>query len=492
MASFGADVRRGDEPQPRRPPGAGADADRAAFEAERAGSRSSRCQPDGELVRAGRRDRVRTGRRRRVRQPARSGPSYGLDILGDPLRAEAARSAEADDLPTLSRPIALTRTGRIGYLGVTSRAASGRHPRRLRHRQLRHRRRRGVGAGGGRSGGRRRGHRRRRGRGRHPHDRGGGRSVVAIGGRTIEVRADDARPIGVWPAIVVAAGALGAAAALAVAIRGLRRSERAASTLAAHLDQRAQPGVAPRRPRARADRGAGREPTSSPCSRPACPAVTGADEATVSFVDGDLLRPVSGTGLVPLETHLPTTEAVPIVRRRHGRRRRRLPARPHRPARRRPRPPRPFGGGGAAARHDGGTSFGVLGLEWHAHADVRAGRRGDADDARLARRRHRPARRRHRRRGAPCRRPGPAGRGADAGHDDRPGRVGVGQPPAGDQRRLRRAPVPNERGLRRARRRRPPRAHRHLGRHRRRARRRLARRGAGQSGSRSGCRRRSA
>ena len=98
----------------------------------------------------------------------------------------------------------------------------------------------------------------------------------------------------------------------------------------------------------------------------------------------------------------------------------------HRPAGRRPRPPRPFGGGGAAGRHQRDVvrraRAGVA-----RRSDVRAGGRGDADHARLARRRNRAARRRHRRRGAPRRRAGPAGRGAGAGHDDRPGRVGVGR-----------------------------------------------------------------
>ena len=40
------------------------------------------------------------------------------------------------------------------------------------------------------------------------------------------------------------------------------------------------------------------------------PTVTSADDVSVAFVDGELLRPAVGGGLVPLDTHLPTTEAV--------------------------------------------------------------------------------------------------------------------------------------------------------------------------------------
>ncbi|HEU4840509.1 MAG TPA: CHASE domain-containing protein, partial [Ilumatobacteraceae bacterium] len=280
------------------------DADRADFEAER-GYEISDIGPDGDLVRAPQRPSYAPVVA--VQSSAGITPAYGFDVLGDPVRSEALRTADASGVPSLSAPVEFFRTQRTGYLAATAlrrpdgevvgyvtgsfaiddvlgaaRAAvdpatavavidDG-----------------AVVAGAA--------------------DTGMVRAID-IGGRTIEVRADEPTRVNVWPALAVALGAVLASVALAVAISRLRRSERAASQLAARLDDE--------RTRALRLADLGRDLTAAGTREEVValltdriPAITGADEVTVAFVDGALLRTAGGTGLVPLDTHLPATEAV--------------------------------------------------------------------------------------------------------------------------------------------------------------------------------------
>ena len=184
---------------------------------------------------------------------------------------------------------------------------------------------------------------------------GGARTEVEAGGRTLEVRADSGAPANVWPAVVVAAGAVLASVALALALRppaSLRarppRSSPSTSTTertqAMRLADLGRDLTAVPRPAT----------SSSRCSARVLPDVTSADEVSVAFVDGELLRPAVGGGLVPLDTHLPTTEA---VRRAEIVTVDDLDAyqrAAHRSARRRPSPPAALRRRRAADRHERG------------------------------------------------------------------------------------------------------------------------------------------
>ena len=234
-------------------------------------------------------------------------PRYGLDILGDDLRSEAARAAAERDLPSLSPPLTLSPSGRMGYMSIVAlRGAGGDVVGYLSgsfaiddvldaiHDELDPAIDVAVFDAGVRVAG---------------DLEGGARTEIEAGGRTLEVRADSGAPANVWPAIVVAAGAVLASAALALALRRLRRSEQAASFLAEHLDTE--------RTQAMRLADLGRDLTAIRTRDELVtlladdlPDVTSADEISVAFVDGELLRPAVGCGLVPLDTHLPTTEAV--------------------------------------------------------------------------------------------------------------------------------------------------------------------------------------
>ena len=280
------------------------DADRAAFEVER-GYDISDIGPDGDLV--PRRNGRATHRSSRCSRPRTSRPRTAS--TSSAIRSAVRRSAAADasGVPSLSPPMEFVGTRRTGYLAATAlrrpdgevvgfvtgsfsiddvleaaRAAvdpattvavidGG-----------------DVVAGAAASGMVR---------------------AIDIGGRTIEIRADEPTPVNVWPALAVAVGAVLASVALAVAISRLRRSERAASQLAARLDDE--------RTRALDLADLGRDLTAAGTREEvvalltdALPTITGADEVSVAFVDGALLRTAGGAGLVPLDTHLPTTEAV--------------------------------------------------------------------------------------------------------------------------------------------------------------------------------------
>ena len=281
------------------------DADRAAYEQEH-GFEISEIGPDGTLVRAAPRAEYAAVTAVEWDDPSII-PSYGLDLRADPLRAEALAAAEDSGLPSLSPPLSFTRTGRLGYMSVVTLtrpdgevvgyltgsfavddvvAAAREHVDASTEIAVFDD---GVRIAGDLE--------------------DGARAQLDVGGRTLDVRADEGTPVNLWPALAVAVGAVLASVALTLAIRGLRRSERAASLLAEHLDTE----------RAQAMRLAdlGRELTAVGTRaevitllETALPDVTAADETTVAFVDGALLRPTAGPGLVPLETHLPVTEAV--------------------------------------------------------------------------------------------------------------------------------------------------------------------------------------
>lgn len=281
------------------------DADRAAYEREH-GFEISDIGPDGTLVRAPQRAEYAPVTAVEFDDPSIV-PSYGLDLLGDPLRSQGIAAAAERDLPSLSPPLSFTPTGRIGYMSVVALrrpdgdvvgyltssfavddvvAAARDHVDASTEVAVFDD---GVRIAGALE--------------------GGARAELDVGGRTLDVRADEGTPVNLWPALAVAVGAIMASVALALAIRGLRRSERAASLLAEHLD--AERNQAMRLADLGRDLTAvGTRDEVITLLAAVLPDVTAADETTVAFVDGALLRPTRGTGLVPLDTHLPATEAV--------------------------------------------------------------------------------------------------------------------------------------------------------------------------------------
>ena len=213
------------------------DADRAAFEAEH-GFGISDIGPDGTLVPAAQRPVYAPVVAVEYDDPSIV-PSYGLDILGDARRAEGARVAAERDLPSLSPPIEFTRTNRTGYMSVVAlrgpegdvvgyltgsfavddvlEAARDAVDPEIDVAVFDD----GVRVAGSLE--------------------GGASTDLQVGGRTLTVFADEGTPPNVWPALAVAAGAVLASVALALALLSLRRSERAASQLAANLEtERAQ------------------------------------------------------------------------------------------------------------------------------------------------------------------------------------------------------------------------------------------------------------
>ena len=289
------------------------DADRAAFEA-RLGTPIQEIAAGGTSVPAARRPSYLPVVGAVAADPSIT-PVIGLDLLSDPNRAAAVGQATERDRPSISAPLALVPRGRIGYLAATPlRTPDGRVVGYLTavfavddvlDKAL-------------------------AGIERRPDvaifDHGeriigtleaGAAASVDIGGRTLVVRADDPAAANPWPAIAVAISAVLVGVGLAVSLSRLRRSERAASALSAHLQ----------RDRTGAIRLAelGRVLTSSRTRGDVvelvarhAPGVVDADHATLAFVEGALLRTSPANGgaavddahpLAPLDTHLPRTEA---------------------------------------------------------------------------------------------------------------------------------------------------------------------------------------
>ena len=204
------------------------DADRADFEA-RLGRPIIAVRSDGTVAPEARRDTylpivdaVRRDESIRV--------MIGLDLLSSPDRARAVAEATASGAPTISAPVSLAPSGRTGYLAVSAlRTPTGRVVGYLTASfaiggvvdealaTLGHRPAVALYDGGERIAG---------------TLEGGATAPLVLGGRTLLVRAEDQTPPTVWPAIVIAVGALLAGIALALSICRLRRSERTASALA--------------------------------------------------------------------------------------------------------------------------------------------------------------------------------------------------------------------------------------------------------------------
>ena len=118
LASFGSEMERDADLRAVAVAVVVDDADRAAFEAER-GYDISDIGPDGDARPRAATAALHAGRRGAVvRRTSR--PRYGFDVLGDPIRGEAIRTADASGVPSLSPPLEFVGTGRTGYLAATA------------------------------------------------------------------------------------------------------------------------------------------------------------------------------------------------------------------------------------------------------------------------------------------------------------------------------------------------------------------------------------
>ncbi len=290
------------------------DAGRAALEA-RIGHEITDAAPGGREVRAEQRSTYVPVVAAVAADPSIT-PRIGIDLLSDPTRAAAIAHAAAQPAPTISAPLTIVPTGRVGYLTVTAlRTPAGKvvgyltavfaiedvldqalanTDGRSQAAIFDH----GVRIAGTLD--------------------GGASAAVVIGGRPFVIRADEPTGANPWSALALAVGAVLVGVALAVSISRLRRSERSASALAANLARDrtgamrlAELGGPLTSARTRAD-------VVDLVGRHAAD-VANADHAALSFVEGALLRTATsrGTGppddaheLVPLDTHLPRTEAV--------------------------------------------------------------------------------------------------------------------------------------------------------------------------------------
>jgi Stage II sporulation protein E (SpoIIE)/CHASE domain len=271
------------------------DAERASFEA-RLGKPIVAVGPSGDVAPEAQRATYLP-----VIDAVRRDPSItvmiGLDLLSNGDRAKAVAESVARRAPTISAPVSLAPNRRTGYLAVAALPTpTGRVVGYLTASfaiddvldaalaTLGHRPAVAIYDGAERIAG--------------TLD-GGASARVVVGGRTLVVRAEDPTSATLWPALVIAAGALLAGIALALSLRRLRRSEHAASALAEHLahDRSQAMGLAE----------LGRELTVARSRddvvtlvEERVPGILGAARASLVFVEGPPPTEAAGTAIVPL------------------------------------------------------------------------------------------------------------------------------------------------------------------------------------------------
>ena len=254
------------------------------------------------------------------------------------------------------------------------------------------------------------------------------RRAVDVGGRTIEVRADERRrrptsgrrspspPARCWRP-----------SRSGPRIRRLRRSERAASLARRAPRRRADPGASPGRPRTRPDRGPAPATSSSRCSRTRSRRHGGRrGQRRVRRRRPAAARRSAAGSCRSTPTCRPPRPCA--ARDRHGRRPRRVPARPPRPAGRRPSRAAALGRRGAPARRPAGrrSAWSASSGTTQAFTARRRGARLATLGALVAGTVQRVDGTRPTRCATPTASPSLAEELAD-GDDARPGRVGVGR-----------------------------------------------------------------